>query len=104
MPDKCVKRMDVLFQIHLPPHPPIAISLTASDFLLQLFSSNPVRVNAPGAQREVNLNDATAASNYGQLLEACDRQSDVDSTVDRRARHSGPDFVALIRQLGLSVF
>jgi hypothetical protein len=25
-------------------------------------------------QREVTLNDATAASNYGQLLEACDRR------------------------------
>lgn len=36
-----------------------------------------------GVQREVTLNDATAASNYGQLLEACDRQSEVDSTVDR---------------------
>lgn len=36
-----------------------------------------------GAQREVTLNDATAASNYGQLLEACERQSEVDNTVDR---------------------
>ena len=33
----------------------------------------PVACANPGVQREVTLNDATAASNYGQLLEACDR-------------------------------
>ncbi|CAE7793494.1 Fcer2 [Symbiodinium microadriaticum] len=36
-----------------------------------------------GAKPAVTLGEASASSNYGQLLEACDRQNEVDSMVDR---------------------
>ena len=39
-----------------------------------VFSARALSIDRErGTQREVTLNDATAASNYGQLLEACDR-------------------------------
>ena len=52
-----------------------------------VFSARALSIDRErGTQREVTLNDATAASNYGQLLEACDRTL---ASVEKKNRGNG---------------